>query len=416
MPTPTPAGFKLATVGRSEPKDAFDAFTARGLLQPSFRWQDVFQQEHASAFAVAGIAQRDVLQLFRDELDLSLREGRSAAHFAKRIRPALVDKGWWGDVEITDEATGETRIARFDERRLQLIYDVNLRQSHAAGRWARIERNKRRQPFVLYRTMRDERVRASHRAWDSLALPVDDPFWDQHYPPNGWRCRCTAFALSERDIAERIANGEPIRREVPPQPPPIDYVNPRSGEVVKVPPGVDPGFAYNPGKARLRQVAQLQRNALDAARPELASALVREVVQSSNFERFVAAPLADEMLPVAILGAADAAAIGARSRTVMLSAETAAKQAAAHPEITAADYQWAQLAIDAGERIQDGARSVVYVLERNGFVLVVKSTLSGEAVFLTSLRRISMNEARRDAELRRLRAKAIKGADGGAPQ
>ena len=48
---------------------------------------------------------------------------------------------------------------------------------------------------------------------------------------------------------------------------------------------------------------------------------------------------------------------------------------------------------------------------------MVKSTVSGEGVFLTSLRRISSDEARRDAELRRLRAKdSAKGADGGAPR
>jgi SPP1 gp7 family putative phage head morphogenesis protein len=376
MPTPLPAGFKL-TVGQAEPKDAFDAFAARGLLQPSFRWQDVFQQEHASAFAVAGVAQRDILQLFRDELDLSLREGRSAADFAKRIKPALAAKGWWGDIEVTDEATGESRITRFDERRLQLIYDVNLRQSHAAGRWARIERNKRRQPFVMYRTMRDERVRASHRAWDSLVLPVDDPFWQQHYPPNGWRCRCTAFALSERDIAERIAAGEPIRREAPPEPPPIDYVNPRSGDIVKVPPGVDPGFAYNPGQARAQHLADLQRTALDSAAPDLAAALVREAVRSSNFERFLRAPLPDEMQPVAMLGTADAAAIGARSRTVMLSA--------ADVQVSGADYALVQLVIDAGQRSQDAAGRTMYALARDGFVLTVTLARSGDGVHLVSL-------------------------------
>jgi hypothetical protein len=250
-------------------------------------------------------------------------------------------------------------------------------------------------------------------------LPVDHPFWRQHYPPNGWRCRCTAFAISERELRERIAAGEPIRREAPPETI-IDYVNPRSGEVAQVPAGVDPGFAYNPGQVRLQQLADLQRAALDSAAPDLAAALVRETVRSSNFGRFVSSPLEQEMLPVAMLGAADAAAIGARTRTVMLSAETAAKQAQAHPEIVAADYQWVQLAIDAGERIQDGARSVVYVLERDGFVLVLKSTVSGDGVFLTSLRRISSNQARRDSELKRLRAKAIGegggAADGEAPQ
>jgi SPP1 gp7 family putative phage head morphogenesis protein len=372
MPTPLPAGFRP---GAAEPKDAFDAFERRGLLQPSFRWQDVWQEEHAGAFSVSGVAQRDVLQLFRDELDKALREGRTAADFARAVRPALAAKGWWGDVEITDPATGETRITRFDDRRLRLIFDVNLRQSHAAGRWARIERNKRRQPYVMYRTMRDERVRASHRPWDSLVLPVDHPFWRQHYPPNGWRCRCTAFALSERELRERIADGEPIKREPPPETI-IDYVNPRSGEVAQVPAGVDPGFAYNPGQVRLQQLADLQRAALDGAAPELAAELVRNVVRSGNFERFLAAPVADEMQPVAMLRD------GARSATVMLPADVVATR-----RMSVIDAQWIQLAIDAGQRMDEG-NVVRYVLRRDGIVFeVVLSAAGGRGLVVTRWRR-----------------------------
>jgi SPP1 gp7 family putative phage head morphogenesis protein len=372
MPTPIPAGFKL---GAAQPEDAFDAFERRGLLQPSFRWQDVWQQEHAGAFAVAGVAQRDVLQLFRDELDLALREGRTPADFARAVRPALAAKGWWGDVQITDPATGETRITRFDERRLRMIFDVNLRQSHAAGRWARIERNKRRQPYVMYRTMRDERVRASHRPWDGLVLPVDHPFWRQHYPPNGWRCRCIAFALSERELRDRVAKGEPIKREPPPEQA-IDYVNPRSGEVVQVPAGVDPGFAYNPGQVRLQQLADLQRAALDSAAPELAAELVRSTVRSGNFERFLAAPVADEMQPVAMLRD------GARSTAVMLPADVVATR-----RMSMIDAQWIQLAIDAGQRVDEG-NAVRYVLRRDGTVFeVVLSAAGGRGLVVTGWRR-----------------------------
>jgi SPP1 gp7 family putative phage head morphogenesis protein len=261
VPTPIPPALRIGT---AEPRDAVAAWQARGLLQPSFRWQDVWQDEHARATAVAGVQRLDVLQAVRDELDAVVAEGRSLADFAKRLRPALAAKGYWGDVEVQDPETGETRITRFDNRRLQLIYDVNLRQSHAAGRWARIERTKRSKPFVMYRTMRDERVRTSHAAWDGTVLPVDHPWWNTHYPPCGWRCRCHAFSLSERELARRRAKGQRIRLE----PPPMDvttWVNPSTGEVVPVPAGIDPGFAYNPGKARDAALHdQLLRKALKA--------------------------------------------------------------------------------------------------------------------------------------------------------
>ena len=245
MPTPIPAGLTLGVI---EPKEAFAAFARRGALKQSFRWQDVWQSEHGRAFTVAGVMRDDVLRIVQDEIRTSLAEGRSLIDFKERITSQLTGKGFWGDVEVTDPATGETRVSRFDNRRLQLIYDVNLRQSNAAGRWERIERNKALFPLVLYRTMQDEKVRVAHAAWNGVALPVDHSFWQTHYPPNGWRCRCIAFATNERDLQRRADRGEKIKRQAPPVKY-IDYVNPHTDEVRAVPAGIDPGFGYNPGRA-----------------------------------------------------------------------------------------------------------------------------------------------------------------------
>lgn len=247
MPTPIPAGLSL---GIAEPRDALRRFESRQLLLPTFRWQDAWEADHARGFAVAGVTKLAVLEQVYDQLKISIAEGRSLADFRVEMGRKLVKAGLWGDVEITNPANGETRMARFDAARLRTIYDVNLRQSHAAGRWDRIERNKARQPFVMYRTMRDERVRASHRPWDGLVLPVGHPFWRAHYPPNGWRCRCTAFAVSQRDLDRRLADGEKIMRDAPPEQL-VDYTNPHTGETLRVPRGIDPGFGHNPGLEEL---------------------------------------------------------------------------------------------------------------------------------------------------------------------
>ena len=118
MPTPLPPRFRIGT---AEPKDAFAAFEQRRLLQPSYRWEDVYQDEHAAGFAVAGVAQADVLALFRDGIDTALAGGGSLADFARSIKPQLAAKGWWGDIEVTDPLSGEKRITRFDDARLQLL-------------------------------------------------------------------------------------------------------------------------------------------------------------------------------------------------------------------------------------------------------------------------------------------------------
>lgn len=402
MPNPVPRGLRLGT---AEPADAVAAFEARRKQAFTFNWHDVWEAEHASRFMVAGVAQADVLQLFQDALQAPLEQGQSLADYSRALKPQLQAKGWWGGVEITDKVSGEIRTTQFNDARLQLIYDVNLRQSYAAGRWAAIERGKERQPLVMYRTMRDERVRASHAAWDGLALPVDDPFWQQHYPPNGWRCRCTAFALSEKDLQRRQARGDRIQTTAPPEEM-VPYRDPRTGATAKAPLGVDPGFAYNPGQHQVRQAAALLRDTLDGAAPELAKAQVQQLVRSNNFKRFVNKPVAGEELPVAMLPADQAQALQAQTRVVMLSGETLGKQARNHPDVTPEDYAWAQLAVDAGERIQDGPRAAVYLLEQDGWVAVVKATRTGQGLYLSSFRRISSNEVRRDEEILRLRAKA----------
>jgi SPP1 gp7 family putative phage head morphogenesis protein len=253
--TPLPGGFRL---GYAEPRDAFAAFAARAFLEPTFNWWDVWQHEHASAFMVSGMAELDVLQLVRELVADALATGRSFNDFADALAPELARKGWWGDVPITDPATGEQRITRFNEARLRLILDTNLRQSNAAGRWQAAERNKARAPYMLYRTMRDERVRISHAAWDGIALPIDHPWWKTHYPPNGWRCRCRAIAMTERDLQDYRDAGFKIKTEAPPVNM-VRYLDKRTGLEAEVPAGIDPGFAYNAGQARLGELGKLAR-------------------------------------------------------------------------------------------------------------------------------------------------------------
>lgn len=38
-------------------------------------------------------------------------------------------------------------------------------------------------------------MRPEHAALDRVTLPIDDPFWQEYYPPNGWNCRCTVVQV-----------------------------------------------------------------------------------------------------------------------------------------------------------------------------------------------------------------------------
>lgn len=277
MPQPIPRGMALGVIS---PEAAIAAFEKRGLLRESFHYLDLFQEEHARAFVVAGVPKGELLQAFHDEIERKFAEGGTLPEFRKTMRAELARRGWWGDVPIEDPATGEKRTTTFDNRRLKAIYETNVRQSYAAGRWESVQANKKRQPFLIYKTMDDGHVRAAHRPWHNLVLPVDHEFWQQHYPPNGWRCRCHAYAISQRGIERLQQDGQKLQLDAPPeqlQP----YVNPRTGEVAVVARGVDPSFAYNPGQMRDAALYEtLLRKAMDT--PAYAGAVIVAQAQADH--------------------------------------------------------------------------------------------------------------------------------------
>jgi SPP1 gp7 family putative phage head morphogenesis protein len=55
---------------------------------------------------------------------------------------------------------------------------------------------------LQYRTAGDSRVRDSHAALAYVTLPVDDPFWNEYFAPNGWRCRCKVVQVRKGKYPE----------------------------------------------------------------------------------------------------------------------------------------------------------------------------------------------------------------------
>lgn len=108
----------------------------------------------------------------------------------------------------------------YNHRYLRTEYNQAVQSAQMASKWADFERDK---DFInlQYRTANDERVRASHRILHGVTLPVDDKFWQQYTPPNGWGCRCTVVAVpkDDPDFPVRDAQGSTINgKEVFPTP------------------------------------------------------------------------------------------------------------------------------------------------------------------------------------------------------
>lgn len=238
-------------IGNISPQDALKALQRRMQKpSPSFSWWDVYQQEHSDMFTVAKTAGFDVLDDLAKAVEDAIAKGETFDQFQKDLIPILQAKGWWGQAPAFDPVTGETSIAQLGSlRRLQIIYDTNLRMSYAAGRWASIDRNRDDLPYLMYLHGASRHPRPQHLAWDHICLPIDDPFWDTHYPPNGWNCSCTAVPISEQQFDHFSSVGSITT--VAPALDLVSKLNARTGEIIQVPNGIDPGFGYNVGKAFL---------------------------------------------------------------------------------------------------------------------------------------------------------------------
>ncbi len=232
------------------PRDAIAAFAARtGVQVETFSWMDMWQAEHATSFTVAKSAGFDILADIAAGVERLLNDGLTIEQASKQLRPILQAKGWWGRQFVADAVSGETVPVQLGStKRLRTIFDVNMRVSYAAGNWQGFEENKKFRRYLRYVTMRDEHVRPQHARRHNLVLPVDHPYWNEWAPPCGWGCRCTLQSLSQRDIDRLIAQGEKLFFE-PPESTWRNFVNKRTGEVTRVPDGIDPGWAYNPGRA-----------------------------------------------------------------------------------------------------------------------------------------------------------------------
>jgi SPP1 gp7 family putative phage head morphogenesis protein len=207
------------------------AFLRDKLRVPTATWTDIWQEMHSAAFVVAGAQSDDLLKDFQDAVLKAIEQGTTLEEFRKDFDAIVADHGW----SYNGSRNWRSRV----------IFQTNLRMAYASGRWQQIERVKETRPYLRYVAVLDARTRPWHRAWHDTVLPVDHPWWQTHFPPNGWNCRCSVQSVNERDLFR-------YKLKVSDEAPPINWVERLVGSgaarrAIRVPEGIDPGFAYRPG-------------------------------------------------------------------------------------------------------------------------------------------------------------------------
>lgn len=206
------------------------------------RWDSLWQGQHATAFTVAGAMKDDLLCDLRQAVDKAISQGVSLADFRKQFKNIVAKNGWTG-------FTGDGSKAGVNWR-AKVIYDTNVRQAYNAGRWQQLQHF----DIWVYHHGDSRNPRPAHLAWNGLALKKDDPWWQTHFPQNGWGCKCYVTGYSA--VRAKVKG---IEVGTAPDDGTFDYVNKNTGEVSPVPKGIDPSFDYSVGEAKFgRRLSEQQ--------------------------------------------------------------------------------------------------------------------------------------------------------------
>lgn len=135
------------------------------------------------AFTITGIESANVMQAVRDEI-AALPRGTTwttaKANIVDALSPYLGDEG--------------------AEARATLLLRTHGFQAFQAANW-RLAHEDDDTTHLQYLATEDDRVRDTHLALNGIVLPKDDPFWNEHYPPWEWNCRCRVRSMNP-DLVE----------------------------------------------------------------------------------------------------------------------------------------------------------------------------------------------------------------------
>ena len=204
------------------------AFFRQKLNLASARWDDIRHEEHDRAYIVAGAAAADLLADLNAATLRAIQDGTGLNAFRKDFLSLVARNGWTG-------WTGEDS-KQGVAWRTKVIYQTNMATSYAAGRYQQLTDPELLSVLPYWQYKHADGVmfpRPLHVAWNGLTLPPEHIFWQTHFAPNGWGCHCRIIAVPKSDYLKAIAQGKG-----PANAPPAGVIA-----------GIDPGFAYTPGKS-----------------------------------------------------------------------------------------------------------------------------------------------------------------------
>lgn len=374
-------------------------------LRRSWRWPSLWQTEHAYGFTLAGVYRLDVLAETKRLVTEAIAQGQALETFRAGFTEKLQGLGFAGPQLVDEFAEGPRKVELTAPWRVKVIYDTNVRQAYAASEWQAIEDTAADFPALQYHHTPQQHPRLNHLAWDKMVLPVTHPFWKTNFPPNGWYCKCFTIQVSVDELASgavKLTGDDELHATGYDERPERwkEWRHAKSGRVDRAPEGVTPGFAYNAGLERRRNLGELLQRRIESLDPHMARAASADLVNLPLFKDLVddairigltraeaksrtaarlvggsatkaeidqaaqeaaqgAAVFPPDSWPVGVAPAAIEALAPGSGRLVVANASAIGHSADLHPT-TPADWRRVQLLLEQGEVWQAGDGELVF--------------------------------------------------------
>lgn len=173
-------------------KEALAYAVARNVVPSDEYYNEMTALQRQRAISIKGLASLEQIRHIMMAVNQALADGETFEDFKKRVGKA--------DIELP-------------HHRLDNIYRTNLQSAYNRGKWYEQRKNKAKRPYLMYSAINDSRTRPDHKSRHGIIRHIDDEFWDNNYPPLGFRCRCTTRAITKKQMEHW---GLTPKRELPP--------------------------------------------------------------------------------------------------------------------------------------------------------------------------------------------------------
>lgn len=218
-------------------------------------------QVRMHAFFSAKVAQVDVLDELRQEIDRYMAGGTNMAGARERLKNFLARQGVAHPDDVAEAEEPPAGVSPDDwkarkqitnlasTRRLNLILEQNANMAHAIGQRevSMQPAVQQRWPYYRYIAVQDGNARDSHAALHNMVLRKDDPFWATHTPPWEFGCRCQLEDCDAEEAAQYGGVAQAVTHEQP-DGAQTATVQSGAGQTVNVLPSPS-GFVFRPAEA-----------------------------------------------------------------------------------------------------------------------------------------------------------------------